>query len=247
MIGCDCQVCTSTNPRNKRRRASISVEAGGVIVIVDTPPDFREQALQYRIARVDAVLFTHSHADHVFGFDDIRRFNTMQKSVIPAYGMPGTIADLKRIFDYIVVGEETPDLYRPQIKFIEISSDFTIGPLHISPIEVTHGRKPTVGYLFMDGAASAAYVPDCLRMTDEVVARLRGIDIMILDGLRPCPHKTHLTFADSLALLRRIGAKKSYTTHMNHELDHDETERALASTDPSIHLSYDGLVLNCGR
>jgi phosphoribosyl 1,2-cyclic phosphate phosphodiesterase len=244
MIGCNCPVCTSTNPRNKRRRASISVEAGGVTIIVDTPPDFREQALQYKIARVDAVLFTHSHADHVFGFDDIRRFNTMQQSAIPAYGTPGTIADLKRIFDYIVHGDETPDLYRPKINFIEVAPEFDIGPLHISPIEVTHGKKPTVGYLFKEGAAAAAYVPDCLRMSDEAVARLRGIDVMILDGLRPRPHKTHLTFADSIALLRRIGARTSYTTHMNHDLDHDATEKAIAATDPSIHLSFDGLVID---
>jgi phosphoribosyl 1,2-cyclic phosphate phosphodiesterase len=100
MIGCDCPVCTSSDPRNKRRRASIFIEFGGFNIVVDTPPDFREQALEYRIERVDAVIFTHSHADHVFGFDDIRRFNTIQGNVIPAYGLPGTIADMRRIFDY---------------------------------------------------------------------------------------------------------------------------------------------------
>lgn len=242
MIGCDCPVCTSTDPHNRRRRSSISVEAGGCNIIVDTPPDFREQALEFKIKRVDAVLFTHSHADHIFGFDDIRRFNTIQDSIIPAYGLPGTIVDLKRIFDYIAKGGEQPGMFRPRIEFKDVDGPFCIGPIRVSPLPVIHGTKPTAGYLFEADGRKSAYVPDCAEMSAEIVNRLQGLDIMILDALRYKPHKTHLTVADSIALLKRIAARQSYLIHMSHELDHDTTEKELAVT-PSIHISYDGLVL----
>ena len=242
MIGCDCSVCTSSDHRNKRRRTSISIEAGGLNIVVDTPPDFRDQALEFRIKRVDAVIFTHSHADHIFGFDNIRRFNTIQGNVIPAYGLPATIADLKRIFNYIGGSEEMPGMFRPRIEFKEIDGHFNIGPFKVIPLPVVHGSKPTAGYLFDADGRKLAYVPDCARMSDEIVNSLQGIDMMILDALRHRPHKTHLTVTDSLALLGRIAAKRSYLIHMCHELDHDETEKGLAGN-PSIRLSYDGLAL----
>lgn len=238
-IGCTCAVCLSTDPRNKRRRTSLYVEAEGVGILIDTPPDFREQALAYRVPRVDAVLFTHAHADHVFGLDDLRRYNVMQGGVIPAYGSAGTLSDLRRIFNY-VDEEQEAGVYRPQIAFVEASGSFAIGPVRVEPLRVVHGSKPTQGYLLRHGQASLGYVPDCHDMPDSVVAQARGIELMILDGLRHRPHATHLTVAQSVEILQRIGARRSYLVHMCHDLDHAETERTLP---PGIALSYDGLVL----
>jgi len=239
-IGCSCSVCHSSDPRNRRRRTSIYVESENTKVVVDTPPDFREQALAYKIMRVDAVLFTHGHADHIFGFDDIRSYNVIQKQVIPAYATASTLSDVKRAFDY--VGPDGEDgVYRPLIDFIAIEGRFEVGDLFIEPLHVEHGAKPTCGFLFEQGGRSFAYIPDCSRMQDSVVDRLRGIDVMILDGLRHKPHKTHLTVAQALELLERIGAGKSYLTHMTHDLDHAATERDLPET---VRLSYDGLVVD---
>ena len=239
VIGCDCHVCKSTDPRNKRRRTSLYLEAAGTHVVVDTPPDFREQALSFMITRVDTVLFTHSHADHIFGFDDIRRFNTIQDSVIPAYGSKATLADLRRIFNY-VHHEKVPGLYRPRIDFKEISGPFDLGSIHIEPLPVLHGSTPTFGFLFEVGGRSLGYFPDCRGMPDGIVERLKGVDVIILDALRHRPHKTHFTVAESVKVLQRIEAKQSYLIHMCHDLDHEETQKTLPD---SIKVSYDGLTL----
>jgi phosphoribosyl 1,2-cyclic phosphate phosphodiesterase len=240
VIGCDCRVCRSGDPRNKRRRTSLYLEAGGAHVVVDTPPDFREQMLAHDVRRLDAVLFTHSHADHVFGFDDIRRFNTIQDCVIPAYASPRTIADLRRIFNYIGTEKPLPGLYRPRIEFCEIGGPFSVAGLMVKPLEVVHGPATTLGFRFEAAGRAVAYVPDCYEMSDRVIAELGGLDVMILDGLRHRPHRTHLTVADSVELLERIGAKESYIVHMCHDLDHEETEKSLPE---AIHVSYDGQVL----
>ena len=239
VIGCECAVCTSTDPRNRRRRTSIYVEAGGVGILVDTAPDFREQALAYHIRQIDAVLFTHSHADHVMGFDDIRVFNVIQDRVIPAYGHAVTMSDVKRIFDYVDT-EGEPGVYRPRIEFLDVHGPFAVGAVDVLPVSVVHWEKPTYGYVFTHDEVRIAYVPDCKAMSDEVVDALRGVDVMVLDGLRHREHRTHLTVAECIDLLQRIGAKQSYMIHMTHDLDHEETERELPD---GIRLSYDGLTV----
>lgn len=240
VIGCDCAVCRSSEPRNRRRRTSLLVEAGGQSVVVDTPPDFREQALDHRIRRVDAVLFSHAHADHVFGFDDIRRFNTMQDAVIPAYANRETVDDLRRIFNY-VERKRVAGLYHPRITFVAVEEPFAIGDLRVTPLPVEHATTPTLGYRFDADGHSAAYVPDCRRMPESTLDQLGGLDVMILDALRRQPHATHLSVDESVALLIRIGAQKSYMTHMCHDLEHWDLEKALPE---GIHVAYDGLILS---
>ncbi len=238
MIGCDCPVCRSPDPRDKRRRAGFHVQAGAVHLVVDTSPDFREQALTFRIPRVDAVLFTHGHADHIFGFDDIRRFNTVQGEVIPAYGHPATLVSVRRIFDYIGSTAQ-PGLYRPLIEFREATGPFEMGPVRIVPFEVVHDESaPTLGYRFEENGRSLAYVPDCLEMGAETVASLAGVDVMILDALRHRPHRTHMTLEKSLETLARIRPRRAFLTHMCHDLGHAETEQTLP---PGVSLAYDGL------
>ena len=240
VIGCECAVCASIDPRNKRRRTSLYVEAGGQHLLIDTTPDFREQALQYKLPRVDAVLFTHAHADHILGFDDIRRYNRMQGGVIPAYASATTMADVRRIFNYI--GEEAePGLYQPRIDFRDVSGAFQVGPVTVTPLPVKHGPEPADGYLFEHDGRSLGYVPDCKEMGDAIVRRLAGVDVMILDALRYHPHKTHLTVDQSAELLARIRAKQSFIIHMCHDLDHEEVQQVLPE---SIDVSYDGLVLD---
>ncbi len=241
-IGCDCDVCQSDDPLNRRRRTSLYIDAGAECgVLIDTPPDFREQALEYNIRRIDAVLFTHTHADHIFGFDDIRRFNTMQGGVIPAYASPPAIADLRRVFDYIGT-DPVPGVFRPRIEYRDVGDQsFSVGPMRFEALEVEHGNKVTHGFVARHAGRAIGYFPDCFKMSDAVVARLQGLDVMVLDGLRHRPHTTHLNVADSVALLQRIGAKTSYLTHLCHELDHQTTQEELPD---GILVSYDGLVLS---
>jgi phosphoribosyl 1,2-cyclic phosphate phosphodiesterase len=240
VIGCDCAVCRSDDPKNNRLRTSVFVQAGGVKLVVDTPPDFRQQVLRYGVDRVDAVLFTHSHADHMFGLDDIRRFNTMQgHTVIPAYAGKDVLPDLKRVFSYVL--QAKPEgVFRPLIDFKELGAELNIGDVRITPLPVVHGSCQTLGFRFDCGGKSLGYVPDCHEIPEETLELLGGLDVMILDALRHKPHKTHLTVADSVELLKQIGAGRSYIVHMCHDLDHDETQARLPE---GVYVSYDGLEL----
>ena len=240
VIGCDCRVCASPDPHNKRLRSSIYVVAEGTHLVIDTSLDFRQQALAYRVPRVDAVLITHAHADHIFGLDDIRRYNTIQGAVIPVYASPGTVADLRRIFTYVAAEHPERGVFRPRLDFVEVREPFGVGAVRIEPLPIMHGRMETYGFRLGAGGCSFGYVPDCKQMTDDVVERFRGVDAMILDGLRHRSHPTHHTLEEAVALLKRIGARHSYLTHICHDLDHDEAQQVLPD---GMFVSYDGLTL----
>jgi phosphoribosyl 1,2-cyclic phosphate phosphodiesterase len=238
LIGCDCPVCTSRDPRNRRRRSSLYVEAGGQHLLIDTSLDFREQVLTFRVPRVDAVLITHSHADHIFGLDDIRRFNTMQGTVIPVYASEETVGDLKRIFTYINADVPEPGVFRPRLEFKVITGVFDVGGVRVEALPVVHGRCMTYGYRIDSEGRSVGYVPDCKTMPEETVKCFQGVDVMILDGLRHRTHPTHLTLEGALDVLKRIGAKRSYLTHLCHDLDHEETQEIMP---PSVFIACDGM------
>lgn len=242
MIGCECEVCRSTDGRDRRRRAALWVEGDGHCLLIDAPPDLREQALAYRIPRVDSVLITHAHADHVFGLDDLRRFNTIQRMAIPVRGGRPTLEDLRRIFDYVLRAPE-PGVYRPELVFEEVESGQPLfcGGLTVTPLPVEHGDIPTLGYRIDDKQGrSLGYVPDCSAMSQATIQRLNGLDIMILDALRDRPHRSHLTLNDSVALLQRIGAKRSFVTHLCHDLSHATVVRRLPE---GIDVPWDGLTV----
>ncbi len=239
LIGCRCPVCTSDDPRNKRLRTSIYLVSENTHIVVDTTPDFRTQALAHNVARVDALLLTHSHADHILGFDDIRRFNSIQDQVIPVYGSPDTIADMKRIFDY-VDKKHAPGLFRPRVDFKELTDPVQISPFSIEPFPVPHGPKHTYGYRIEAGGSSFGYFPDCIEVPPAVIARLQGVDVMILDAIRHKPHATHLTVEDSVKTLQQIGAAKSFIIHLCHDLDHQTTQDSLPE---ATFVCYDGQTL----
>lgn len=239
MIGCHCAVCTSDDPRNTRRRTSLYVKSAASAFVIDTPPDFRQQMLDFKIESLDAVVFTHSHADHIFGFDDIRRFNTLGRKIMPAYGDAQTLADVRRVFSYIGNKPAPQGFYRPLVDFVAVAAPFTIGDVRLTPLEVEHGSKMT-GYLMECGGKRVGYVPDCSKMPPQTVAALRGVDVMILDALRYRPHPAHISIDESLALLAEIKAKRSLLVHLCHDVDH----ATLAATLPDgVAVSYDGLAL----
>jgi len=183
------------------------------------------------------VLFTHAHADHIFGFDDIRRYNTIQKCVIPAYADSATLQDLRRIFDYITT-EAIPGFYRPQIDFRTFDGAFNVGNVRIVPLQVEHGPKPTFGFCFECEGKRLGYVPDCKHIPDATMSLLKGVDVMIIDALRHRQHLTHMTVEESVSALQEIGAAQSYLVHLCHDLDHATLESTLPDR---IHVSYDGL------
>jgi phosphoribosyl 1,2-cyclic phosphate phosphodiesterase len=242
MIGCDCRVCTSANPKNRRMRSSVYLQVAGQAFVVDTPPDFRVQALTHGYRRIDAVFFTHAHADHMFGLDDIRCFNSMQGGAIPAYGHTDTIDRLLGVFGYAAErGEPPKGVFRPRVDFRVIQESVEIGGVRITMLPVIHGGT-TTGFLFEGEGRRLGYIPDCLKMSDDVVAKLEGVDVMVLDGLRHLPHTTHMCIPDSVAYLKRIRAKKSYIIHMCHDVEHEETDAMLAGD--GIRVSYDGLIVD---
>lgn len=243
MIGCRCPVCArarAAGDRNRRRRSCLYVKSAGAAFVIDTPPDFREQMLDAGIERLDAVVFTHAHADHIFGFDDIRRFNTLQGGALPAYAVPETLGRIRGIFDYIGAVPPASGLYRPQIDFRPVEGPFEIGGVRLTPIDVEHGIK-TSGFLLEAEGARIGYIPDCHGIPPASLALLHDLDVMALDALRRRPHPTHLRVEDTLKLLETIGAKRSYLVHLSHDLDHDGLSAELAAGHPSVFVSYDGL------
>jgi len=236
-IGCDCAVCRSTDPHDRRTRPSILIEPeNGPTILVDTSTDLREQALTNHIRRVDAILFTHTHADHVFGLDDVRRFNHMQRTAIPCYGDAGTLASLRRMFSYVFEPSTQIGGGLPQLTLTEVTGPFSIDGVEIVPIPVFHGALPVLGYRI----GSFAYLTDCNRIPDASWPLLYGVRTLILDALRHRPHSTHFSVSESLEVVARIGAERAYFTHICHDLPHAETNAHLPA---GVQLAYDGLVL----
>lgn len=241
MIGCDCPVCRSPDPRNRRMRSSVIVRSDeGGAILADVSPEFRFQALANDIRRVDAVVLTHSHADHIMGMDDLRRINELQNGAVPIHGDEGVLRDIRRTFAY-AFESGPPGPTRPSFDLRPFTGAPIEAPgLTATPLPCRHGPFAIHGFLFEGGGRKIGYFPDCNGLPEATQARLRGIDVMILDGLRPQGHPTHFSLSESVAMLQSIGARRSFITHLCHRLDHDETQRALP---PGIEVPWDGLTV----
>jgi phosphoribosyl 1,2-cyclic phosphate phosphodiesterase len=238
-IGCHCDVCSSTDPRDNRLRPSILVSYEGRNVLIDTTPDFRSQALRARIERLDAVLFTHSHADHIMGLDDVRPFNFRQRGQIPIYAAPETMAAIRRSFPYIFDSAKKESNV-PQLDAREISgAPFDVFGVEFQPVPILHGSQTIYGFRF----GEAAYLTDHSDIPEESMQRLRGLDVLFLDALRYKPHPTHSTVDRSVKTAQALGVRRAFFTHICHDLGHARAESLLP---PHIRLAYDGLELTVG-
>ncbi len=237
MIGCRCAVCRSTDPRDQRLRPSIHLDVeDGPGLLVDTSTDLRQQALRHDVTKVDAMLFTHSHADHVMGLDELRRFNALKGAAIPVYADAPTGADLARMFAYAFQPSSGPGGGVPELALTAIDGWFEVGGVAIVPVPIFHGRRPILGFRIGD----FAYLTDCSAIPDQSFALLEGLDVLVLDALRHRPHPTHFTITEAVAAATRIGPRQTYFTHICHDLPHAETCAALPA---GMALAYDGLIV----
>lgn len=238
-IACQCEVCTSPNPLNKRLRSSILVTVGAFNVLVDTTPDLRTQALTYRIDSVEAVLLTHSHADHIYGMDDVRCF-CYRKGILPCYGSPETLDRIELLFDY-AVKEELFIPGMPKLKLIPVTGPFQLSSLTVTPIPISHGRAIITAYRFDEpDGGSFVYASDCSGIPESSRPFFADLDLLVLDALRHKEHQTHFTVAQSVAMAQLLKPKQALFIHMDHDLDHDATN---ADLPPQMELAYDGLVV----
>ena len=256
-IGCKCKTCTSSDPRDRRRRCGVYVRSGDTGFLIDAPPELRLACVEYGIDRVDAIVLTHSHMDHVAGFDDVRRFNTLNGTwvecdpnsdgangrtcrclgkILPCYAMRETEEQMHRIFPYISAKGGEHGLFRPMVEFHNEDS-FEIGDVSLERFAVEHGF-PCCGYLL---GGRIAYISDCHVLPEETIAKTSGIDTLVLNCLREREHPTHLSLARALEYIGRIAPKRAYLVHMCHDFTHEEWLAKLRGT--CVSPAYDGLEL----
>jgi phosphoribosyl 1,2-cyclic phosphate phosphodiesterase len=233
-VGCRCPVCTSTDPRDKRLRPAVHIRYRGHGVLIDTTPDFRQQALRFGIERVDAVLFTHAHADHILGLDDLRPFNYHQAASIPIYADTESMAIIQRVFTYVFNGVKSESSRPRLVPHIIGEEPIELFGQAFEPIPLHHGKGRSLGFRF----GNAAYLTDHSDIPDSSKARLEGLDVLFLDALRHKPHPTHTTVERALAHVEELRPRRAFFTHIAHELSHQETEAKLPA---GVRLAYDGL------
>lgn len=237
MIACGCEVCTSNNEKDKRLRSSILVQSATTTLVVDTTPDFRYQMLRAGVKKLDAVLFTHSHKDHIAGLDDIRAFNYFQQQPINVYATEATQQALKREFGYAFSEKRYPGV--PEIILNNIDmAPFIVGDIPVTPILVWHLKMPVLGFRF----GNITYITDANHIEESEKQKIRGSEILIVNALRKEKHISHFTLSEAIDLVHELHIPTAYFTHISHQLGkHQDVEPQLP---PGIHLAYDGLQLS---
>lgn len=236
MIGCNCPICTSTDPKDKRTRSSIVIEYNDKCILVDTSPELRLQCIAYGISLVHAILFTHPHADHVAGLDDVRRFNWLHGDQMVCYGLKDTLDVIRRMFLYAF--EDDPDYpsHKPDLRLVPVDGPFELFGRVITPVPLMHGPLPVLGFRVGD----CAYCTDCSFISESSLRLLENLDVLVLDAVRRKPHPTHFNLEQAVDVARRIGARRTIFTHIAHELKHAETNAELPE---GITLGFDGQVI----
>lgn len=238
LVGCDCYVCTSENAKDKRLRTSIMLELEGQRLVVDCGPDFRQQMLREGVKKIDGILFTHQHKDHTGGIDDIRSFNFLSKKPVDFYCTRETEDGIKEQYRYVFTETDYPHL--PKMIFHRIGKDaFSIGQLHIQPIEVMHGPMPVLGFRF---GSSFTYITDAKTISAEERNKIRGTKVLVINALRETDHYSHLTVKEALDIVEDIKPEVAYFIHMSHQFGlHTEAEKHLPA---NVRVAYDGLKLH---
>jgi phosphoribosyl 1,2-cyclic phosphate phosphodiesterase len=232
-LGCHCRVCTSTDPRDRRTRPSIAVLYEGHCVLIDTGPDFRQQALREGIDHLDAVLYTHAHADHILGLDDLRPLTYKTREKVPLYADPATRAALERVFEYTFSDSNTYP-FKARVSLQPLAARIPLFGMDFVPVPLRHGDLDTVGYRF----GNVAYLTDMSDIPDSSFPLLEGLDVLILDALRKAPHASHSHIGRSLGYVEKLRPGQAFFTHMSHDVSHAEVERELPE---NVHLGHDGL------
>ena len=239
MIGCQCATCRSQDPRDHRTRPSVFIQTDdGGAILIDAGPDLRAQALVHDITRVDAIVFTHGHADHILGLDDVRRYNHIMKRPMACFADAQTVDDIRRMFGYVFDPDAPKGGGLPQLELFRVEGPFCVGRQEVVPVPVLHGHRPIFGLRF----GRFAYLTDCSGIPETSWSLLEDLDVVVLDALRERSHPTHFSIAEAIEAGRRIGATRTYFTHMCHDLPHAAT---CAKLPPGFELAYDGLQLRC--
>ncbi|MEM6698927.1 MAG: MBL fold metallo-hydrolase [Bacteroidota bacterium] len=237
LIGCDCEVCQSPNPKDHRLRSSVFIEVEGLNILIDIGPDFRQQVLRAKVKKIDAVLITHEHNDHIIGLDEIRAFNFLQKASIPIYASRRVLRELKQRFYYLFKEELYPGAPRVDVHEINKGQSFQVQHLEITPIEYLHGKLPVLGFRIYN----FAYLTDFKSISEEEFPKLKGIKTLVLSALQRKSHHSHLTLEEALEMAKRIDAEQTYFIHMGHRMGlHEQIQTLLPQ---GIQLAYDGLLV----
>ena len=242
-IGCRCRTCTSTDPRDKRTRTAAVIESGGRRLLIDTPPELRLQLVAAGVTGIDAVLFTHAHADHVHGIDDLRAISVQHRAAVAAYGPPATLSELATRFSYIfdpAVGVQ-PGTSKPELVAHPLAADreTEIAGIPVRPLPLPHGDRAVFGYR----VGPLAYLTDAKAIPEDVRAALTGLEVLVLNALLPRPHPLHLSIPEAVAVALQLGARRTFLTHLTHETPHAELAASLPA---GIAPAYDGLVIEVG-
>ena len=237
VIGCDCAVCHSPDPRDNRLRASVHLDVDGTSILIDTSPDLRQQMLRANVRHLDAVIYTHMHADHTAGLDELRRYNIMQQQWIPVWAEASTGAELEERFAYAFARQFPFFGGKPDLELNVFAEPFTVNGVEVTPLPVHHGSLPIVGYRI----GNFAYITDQKVLPEETFALLEGVDTLVLTALREQDHPAHMTLAEALATIERIAPRQAYLSHLGHEMGrHAEVEPTLPD---GVNIAVDGAVV----